>query len=297
MRRGRRRSGGRAWSPHDEEVCFDARRHGAVLARPPDAGRGAGADRRRASSPSRGRCRLPGAALMVGRGGGLSRGRSGAGSGRIVVVTTDRSALVDGTLRRRSSTGAPPMQRREPGARAEPARAAARLRDARRRVRCEIDHVPATRDAGAVSASSSGSPSVTPTARATVPGLPAPRDARRSSQPRAKRCDGSSTECAASRPLPVGRSAASVGRVRQRAEPAPAGGHLPRHHARSRAHSRSVPGPTTSAGSSCAVFAAAKSDRHRLGAAHAFVPDDVRHYHLASSRPSAGGLSDGMHGA
>jgi uncharacterized membrane protein YdbT with pleckstrin-like domain len=85
----------------DEEVCFDARRHGVVLARP--LGQGAvlallGAALLAQPWP----LPLPGAALVVLAAGAVLRAVWRWERTRLV-VTTEKVCVVDGTLRRRSS--------------------------------------------------------------------------------------------------------------------------------------------------------------------------------------------------
>jgi len=85
----------------DEEICFDARRHGVVLARPlAQAALMAAAGALLLAQPWP--LAVPGAALMVLAAAVLLRAVWRWERTRLV-VTTDKVCVLDGTLRRRSS--------------------------------------------------------------------------------------------------------------------------------------------------------------------------------------------------
>jgi hypothetical protein len=93
---------GRAMITHDEEVCFDARRHGAVLARPlTQAVVLALIGGILLAEPWP--LPVPGAALIVVAAAVCLRA-VWRWERTHLVVTTDKLCLVDGTLRRRSAT-------------------------------------------------------------------------------------------------------------------------------------------------------------------------------------------------
>jgi len=93
---------GRAMVTHQEEVCFDARRHGAVLARPlTQAVVLALIGGILLAEPWP--LPLPGAALIVVAAAVCLRA-VWRWERTHLVVTTDKLCLVDGTLRRRSAT-------------------------------------------------------------------------------------------------------------------------------------------------------------------------------------------------
>jgi hypothetical protein len=86
----------------DEQVCFDARRHGVVLARPlAQAGGLAGAGA--VLLVQRWPLQLPGAALVVLAAAVCLRAVWRWERTRLV-VTTEKVCLVDGTLRRRAAS-------------------------------------------------------------------------------------------------------------------------------------------------------------------------------------------------